>query len=114
MLFPKRHRVATVIILFLSLLLSSLLIVQVDTVFASESIYAVPVNPSLPSTVPSYQSSLTYPNYAGLTESSTVPSYQSSLTYPEYAGLTVPSTVPSYQSSLTYPEYAGLTELNTP
>lgn len=104
MFFQKRYLfvVVTLAVLYLSLLLT--LVSEENVVFASEGVELNPIK------TPSYQSSLTYPEYAGLTELSGPPSYQSSLTYPEYAGLTEPITTPRYQSSLTYPEYAGLNQ----
>ena len=104
MLFQKKYMFVMVVIL----LLSSAFITMAQTVFASESIVNIGIDePS--ASIPGYHASLTYAEYAGLTEASKPPSYHASLTYAEYAGLTQPTnTIPSYHASLTYAEYSGL------
>lgn len=94
MLYQKSHRFVIGVLLLLFLMPALVLIAQ--------------DNADVPAVPSSYQTSLTYPDCAGLSQPIATPSYQSSLTYADYAGLKLPTATPSYQSSLTYPDYAGL------
>ena len=80
MLYLKRLLFVAVVLLMLSLTLSLLVIAQEDTVITDKG-----------STCTDISTSLTYAEYAGLTQPAAIPSYQSSLTYPDYAGLTQPA-----------------------
>lgn len=94
MLYKKRSFFVTVAFLFLGVVFL-FLIVSKDAISINEQQNVTDMQTSYPS----YQSSLTYADYAGLTE----PIVHTE--YPSY---------PSYQSSLTYPDYAGLTEFTLP